>query len=90
MGCVFALRDAKKYEKKVAGVVLLNANFNERWKMPYPGLSMLDIAVPTLAVLGGRDERLPIGKALDDLHVKLKERHHHVSFVVNPTYDHFT
>lgn len=90
MGSYFALKDAKRFGKKVSGLIMLNGNFNERMKMPYPGVSMSDIDVPTLSILNGRDERLPINRAMDDILVKLTEKHKHVSFIVNPFLSHFS
>jgi hypothetical protein len=84
-----AAMDATRFPEKVAGLVLLNSHFNERCKMPYPGMSAAAISVPTLVVLGGKDERLPINRALDDLYVKLSRNYANVNYVVQPDLGHF-
>jgi len=89
LGGTQAAMDAMRYPDRVAGLVLLNSHFNERCKMPYPGLSAAAIAVPTLVILGGKDDRLPVNKALDDLYVKLSRNYGNINYVVQPDLGHF-
>lgn len=89
LGGVRAAWDAMMYPKRVAGLILINSHFNERNRMMYPGLSQENIHVPTLVMMAGRDDRLPINKALDDYFVKLREQYYDHLFVVNKDLDHF-
>jgi hypothetical protein len=89
LGGVQAAMDATHFPEKVAGLVLLNSHFNERCKMPYPGMSAAAISVPTLVVLGGKDDRLPVNRALDDLYVKLSRDYRNINYVVQPELGHF-
>lgn len=90
LGGYYALRDAVRFPEKVAGVVLLNSHFNSRWVMPYPGVATDAVRVPVLTVLGGRDERLPVRKALDDAWECTQEHEWDKFFVVNRDHGHFT
>jgi hypothetical protein len=89
LGGVFAAVDSQKYVNKVCGLVLLNSHFNERMKMPYPGMIQSDILIPTLVILAGKDVRLPLIKALDDFYMKVRDNLHNKHFIVNTDFDHF-
>lgn len=90
LGGYFALQDAMRYPKKVAGVVLINSHFNSRGVMPYPKVPIHKIQVPVLTILGGKDNRLPIRKALDDAWECQQEGDYDKYFVVNKGHGHFT
>lgn len=90
LGGYFALKDAIKYPDRVAGVVLLNSHFNSRGVMPYPRISISDVEVPVLTILGGKDDRLPIKKSMDDAWECIQERETSKFFRVNKNHNHFT
>ena len=90
LGGFRAALDAMKYPDRVAGLIMINANLNERWKMPYPGIPLARVTVPTLTILAGRDERLPVQRALDDLFVGIDGRHRNHHFWVNRDLGHFS
>ena len=91
IGGVLAILDTIKYQNNVSGLVLLNSHFNERWKMPYPGTSLQEVySTPVLTMLGGKDYRLPLHKAIDDLFMKVQNKHRNHYFVVNHDLGHFS
>lgn len=90
LGGYYALRDAARSPDRVAGVVLLNSHFNSRWVMPYPPIATDSVRVPVLTVLGGRDDRLPVRKAMDDAWECTQEHESDKFFVVNRDHGHFT
>lgn len=89
-GGYFALRDAIKFPDKVAGVVLINSHFNDRCTMPYFRIGLKDVEQPVLTLLGGKDDRLPIQKSLDDLWCTIQYREPLKYFSVNPNAGHFS
>lgn len=90
LGGYFALRDAVQHPERVAGVVLLNSHFNSRGVMPYPGIPIEKVDVPVLTVLGGKDDRLPIRKAMDDAWECVQERDSNKYFKINKDFTHWT
>ena len=90
LGGYFALRDATKHPERVAGVVLLNSHFNSRGVMPYPGISIQDVDVPVLSILGEKDDRLPIRKAMDDAWECVQKRNSNKYFKINKGFTHWT
>ena len=90
LGGFFALQDAIQYPDRVAGVVLLNSHFNSRGVMPYPRIPMHHVQVPVLTILGGRDDRLPIRKAMDDAWESIQERNSDKYFKINKNFTHWT
>lgn len=90
LGGYFALKDAVKYPERVAGVVLLNSHFNSRGVMPYPRIPISGVKMPVLTILGGKDDRLPIKKAMDDAWECIQERDTSKFFRINKNHDHFT
>lgn len=86
-----AILDAMKHPQRVAGLVLLNSHFNERWRMPYPGVRQERLySTPVLTVLGEKDEKLPLHRAIDDLFVKIQRRQWNHHYIVNPGAGHFS
>jgi hypothetical protein len=63
-GGTFGILDA--YKDRVRGLVLLNSHFNSDWVMPYPGLP-ITTEKNVLAILGDKDDRLPIEKCVGDI-----------------------
>jgi hypothetical protein len=90
LGGYFALQDAVRHPERVAGVVLLNSHFNSRGTMPYPGIPISGVDVPVLTVLGGKDDRLPIRKALDDAWECVQEQDNNKFFTINKDFTHWT
>lgn len=90
LGGYFALQDAIRHPERVGGVVLLNSHFNSRGVMPYPRVSITDVQVPVLTILGGNDDRLPIRKAMDDAWECVQERATNKYFKINKEFTHWT
>ena len=90
LGGYFALKDAQRHPDRVKGVVLVNSHFNSRGVMPYPSIKIHSVQVPVLTILAGKDERLPIRKAMDDAWECAQENEMDKYFVVNRELKHFT
>jgi pimeloyl-ACP methyl ester carboxylesterase len=90
LGGYFALRDAMRFPERVAGVVLWNSHFNSQGRMPYLRIPVDKVPTHVLTVLGGRDDRLPVRKAMDDAWECSQERVMDKYFVVNRDHGHFT
>jgi len=90
LGGWFALRDAMRFQDRVAGVVLINSHFNGRGAMPYPGIDSDQVVCPVLTLLGGQDERLPVDKAMDDLLDDIQTRRTNRYVIVHPHRGHFS
>lgn len=58
--------------------------------MPYPSIKIHEVKVPVLTILAGRDERLPIRKAMDDAWECAQEDEMDKYFVVNKELRHFS
>jgi len=89
-GGYFALLDSIRFPDKVAGVVLIHSHFNSRFKMPYPWIRQSDVRVPVLTILAGRDERLPIHRAIDDLLERNREGYQDKFYHVVSNNTHFS
>ena len=63
--------------------ILVNSHFNQRGKMPYPGIKLKDVNQNVLTILTKYDERLPLMKALDDVYVSNFEKIKNVDFIIN-------
>ena len=85
-GGTFALLDQAK--ENVEGVVLLNSHWNQRLSMPYPGLRVKD--KNTLCILGSKDDKLPLEKAITDLQVVHENGFRNVLFSVFSDMDHMS
>lgn len=90
LGGYFALWDAIRFPDRVAGVILLNSHFNSRGVMPYPRIPMEKVNVPVLTILAGKDDRLPIRKAMDDAWEAIQENYFDKYFIINKNHNHFT
>lgn len=90
LGGYFALRDAQRHPDRVQGVILIHSHFNSRGVMPYSSVKTHDIHVPVLTILAGKDERLPIRKAMDDAWECAQENEMDKYFVVNRNLSHFS
>jgi predicted esterase len=84
LGGYFALRDARRHPDKVKAIVLINSHLNSRGKMMYTKTKATSINQPLLTILGERDDKLPISKALDDLYESIDENHYYQFYYVNP------
>jgi hypothetical protein len=58
--------------------------------MPYPRIDPTKLDCPTLTILGKKDERLPVRKAIDDLLVKIEEKLTQHRFVLEQNMTHFS
>jgi len=91
-GGYFALLDYLRFkdEKNIKGIVLLNSHFNSRNKAIYPGIKQDSIHCPVLTILSGKDTRLPIKIALDDIYEKNENFLNHKFYFINDNYTHFS
>ena len=69
LALLYCVRETLYSESNIIGCVLINSHFNERIKMPYPGIRLQSVEQPTLVLLGRKDNKLPIQKAMDDYKV---------------------
>lgn len=67
----------------IKNCILINGHFNQRYKMPYPGIKLSNIKQNVLVILTQHDEKLPIKKAMDDIDVRNTENLHNIDFIVN-------
>jgi hypothetical protein len=89
-GATFALLDAMREPERVRGVVVFQGHFNSRWRAIYPPIRQKKIHVPVLTVLGGRDQRLPIRVALDDVFEKIQYGLHDKYYIIEKDFGHFS
>ena len=88
-GGYFALLDYFKNQHRVKGIVLLNSHFNSKKKAIYPKISQEDVEAPVLTVLGGKDDRLPIKKAIHDYFEKEEKNFIEKYYIIEPQAGHF-
>lgn len=69
LALLYCVRETLYSESNVIGCILINSHFNERMKMPYPGIHLSSVKQPTLILLGRKDKKLPINSAMDDYKV---------------------
>jgi len=89
-GGYLAALDALKYPSRVKGLVLVNSHLNSYPSMPYNRIDASTVTPPVLTVLSGKDNRLPVKRALYDLYHKLSTRNYRHHFIVNKDYGHLS
>lgn len=87
MCLIYSIRDIIRNEHHIRLCVLLNSHFNEGNVMMYPGINMSLVLIPTLVILGAKDNRLPLDKARDDYARAIDRNVTHVNFhITNGTH----
>lgn len=92
LGGYHALVDYRRFRNThdIKGIILLNSHFNSRHKAIYPAIDQESIDCPVLTILSGKDERLPMRIALDDIYDKIDKCIPDKFYFINPTFAHFS